>query len=97
LDWGDRSVVAFYAYLSILAGVLHITSPGAVDGHIPQCNWTTVGIAVSFRVPAGGGGIAGRRKLALRVLGGPCSSAARRRGFMTAAGHRFLVSPPETT
>lgn len=47
LEWMRNSpVVAFCLFLSACAGVLHLTAPGAIDGHIPSKNWVIVGIAV---------------------------------------------------
>jgi hypothetical protein len=50
-DWMlESSVQAFWIYLSILAGALHITAPGAVDGRIPRPNKIALGTAVGAGV-----------------------------------------------
>ena len=47
LEWMRNSpVIAFCLFLSACAGVLHLTAPGAIDGHIPHKNWVIVGVAV---------------------------------------------------
>lgn len=52
-DWMRASpVIGFYVFLSILAGVLHITAPGAIDGTVPRKNWVTIGVAIAIGVLA---------------------------------------------
>jgi len=47
LEWMRNSpVIAFCLFLSACAGILHLTAPGAIDGHIPSKNWVIVGVAV---------------------------------------------------
>jgi hypothetical protein len=46
-EWMRTSpVIGFYVFLSVLAGVLHITAPGAVDGVIPKRNQIILGVAI---------------------------------------------------
>jgi hypothetical protein len=35
---------------SILAGVLHVTAPGAIDGTVPKRNWIYLGVAIGGAV-----------------------------------------------
>lgn len=52
-DWMRASpMIGFYVFLSILAGVLHITAPGAIDGQIPKRNRITLGLAVAAGILA---------------------------------------------
>lgn len=54
-DWmRDSPFVGFCIYLTILAGVLHLTPPGAIDGRIPRRNWVILGIAVGAGLLAAG-------------------------------------------
>ena len=46
-DWMRNSpIVGFYLFISILAGVLHITAPGVINGKVPQRNWIILGCAI---------------------------------------------------
>lgn len=50
-DWMQLNyVVGYLAFLTICAGVLHITAPGAVDGIVPKKNWIIVGIAIALGI-----------------------------------------------
>lgn len=52
-DWMRTSpMIGFYVFLSILAGVLHITAPGAINGQVPRKNWIRIGFAISIGVLA---------------------------------------------
>lgn len=54
LDWmRDSRFVAFYIFTSIMAGVFHISAPGAINGTIPTKNWIHIGIAVMVGVLIG--------------------------------------------
>ena len=41
---------AFMAFLVIIAGTLHITAPGAINGIVPRRNWIWWGCAVGLAV-----------------------------------------------
>ncbi len=50
-DWMRTSpMIGFYVFLSVLAGVLHITAPGAIDGIIPKRNQIILGAAIGVGV-----------------------------------------------
>lgn len=50
-DWMRVSpVIGFYVLLSVLAGILHITAPGAIDGAIPRRNQVILGLAIGSGV-----------------------------------------------
>ena len=50
-EWMRTSpVIGFYIFLSVLAGVLHITAPGAIDGDIPRRNQIILGLAIGLGV-----------------------------------------------
>jgi hypothetical protein len=42
----NADIVGFFAWMSILAGTLHITAPGAIDGTVPKRNWILLGISI---------------------------------------------------
>lgn len=44
----------FLVYLSILACLLHITAPGAIDGRVPTRNWIALGMAAGAAFFAAG-------------------------------------------
>lgn len=47
-EWMQNApIVGFYIYLAILAGTLHITAPGALNGVVPKRNWITLGCAIA--------------------------------------------------
>lgn len=50
-QWMPNSDInGFFIWLSILAGALHLTAPGAIDGRIPPRNWVWLGAAVGGAV-----------------------------------------------
>lgn len=52
-DWMRSSpMIGFYVFLSVLAGVLHITAPGAIGGVIPKRNRIILGLAIGTGVLA---------------------------------------------
>ncbi len=49
----DSYFIAFYVWTSIMAGVFHMTAPGAIDGVVPQENWIKIGISVTIGILLG--------------------------------------------
>lgn len=45
--------VAFYVYTAIIAGVFHLTAPGAVGNMIPTRQWIVVGVSVGIGIMIG--------------------------------------------
>jgi hypothetical protein len=44
-DWLTNSALnGFWVYLSILAGILHVTAPGSINGSVPRQNWIYIGL-----------------------------------------------------
>jgi H+/Cl- antiporter ClcA len=43
----DHWSLSLFLFAAVLAGTLHITAPGAVDGRIPKRNWVRWGLAVA--------------------------------------------------
>lgn len=51
LEWmRDSPWIAFFLLNSTIAGILHLTAPGAIDGRIPGKNWVVVGAAIGIGV-----------------------------------------------
>lgn len=45
--------IAFYIWTTLMAGIFHMTAPGAIDGVVPTMNWIKIGIAVMIGILLG--------------------------------------------
>lgn len=43
----DSYFVAFMLYQGCVAGALHVMSPGAINGRVPQRNWILISLAIA--------------------------------------------------
>lgn len=49
----DSYFIALYVWTTIVAGIFHMTAPGAIDGVVPTENWIKIGIAVMIGILLG--------------------------------------------
>lgn len=49
----DSYFIAFYVYTTIMAGVFHLTAPGAIDGVVPKENWVKIGVTLTLGILLG--------------------------------------------
>lgn len=49
----DSYFIAFYIWTTLMAGVFHMTAPGAINGIVPTANFIKIGVAVMIGILLG--------------------------------------------